>query len=362
MLVDMCSKPSGPKAGHDLEVRKRGTDLLLGLQEPKTEGLDFSSLLAQELPEEELRKPVDPDLSLPAADMVLAPIQLPPDTLQGIQHLRTFAVSGPQSESGRLPKSGENSGLPALSLAADQQAPAFSELAHVLIAPLRSGSKPDSGDKLRLAAEFDAVNTPAPWLREDAVLKTTPPMADVSLGERLPQVMVEGQGVKSVAYTFQSVEFARDSFLTGGSVEIPDAPLVADPSEATEKASYWAAKGTQNLALTLEGQGEESVSIKISLTGQETHVDIRTDHLALRQMIEGTVQVMKDQFSGEGLSLSGVSVGSGSQGQSMEQGRNGQSRMMPPEFGYKNTALNKDTAPLVHTAHPNAGRKLSIFV
>jgi hypothetical protein len=46
----------------------------------------------------------------------------------------------------------------------------------------------------------------------------------------------------------------------------------------------------------------------------------------------------------------------------MEQGRNGQSRMAPREFDYKNMALNKGPAPLVHSVLPIAGRKLSIFV
>ena len=362
MLVDMFAKPSGPKAGQDLEVRKRGADLLLGLQDPKAEEFDFSRLLAQELPEEELRKPVDPTVSLPAADSVLAPTQVRPDTLHGIQYLRAFAASGVESESGSLSQYGDKYGLPALSLAGDQKQPPLSQTTHDRIAPLRIGLKSDTGDKERLAAEFDVVSTLTPWCQEDAGHKNTLPMADFSSGERLPHVMVEGQGVKSVAYSFQSAEMARDSSLMGGSVGMPDAPLAADPSAATEKASYWSANGTQNLALTLEGQGEEAVSIKISLTGQETHVDIRTDHLALRQMIEGTVQVMKDQFSGDGLSLSGVSVGSGFQGQSMEQGRNGQSRMAPPEFGFKNMSLNKDPAPFVQPVFSNARRKLSIFV
>jgi hypothetical protein len=362
MLVDNFSKLSGPKAGHGLEVQKQGADLLLGLQEPNTVEADFSKLLAQELPEEERRKTVDPAVPLPTADAAPAPVQVHPNALQGAQYFRTLVASGAASDASRLAQTSEKGGLQALTLAVAQQQSPLSEPTQDRLAPLRLGAKPDAGDKQRQAAEFDAVKPPTSWLQEDAQHINALPLAVLTSGERLPQVVVEGQGVKPVAYSFQSAEVTRDLSMTGGSVGMPDAPLVADASQATEKASYWAANGTQNLALTLEGQGEEAVSIKISLTGQETHVDIRTDHVALRQMIEGTVQVMKDQLSGEGISLSGVSVGSGHQGQSMEQGRNGQSRMAPREFDYKNMALNKGPAPLVHSVLPIAGRKLSIFV
>jgi hypothetical protein len=77
--------------------------------------------------------------------------------------------------------------------------------------------------------------------------------------------------------------------------------------------------------------GDESVAVKISLSGVDTRIDIRTDHLALRQMIEGTVQTMKDQLSTEGLTLSGLSVGTPGQDQGMGQsgGQASQSRADP---------------------------------
>ena len=362
MLVDNLPKLPGLKAGHVLEVRKQGADLLLEPQEPKTEETDFSKLLAQELPEDEVQKPADPAAPLPTADAAPAPVQVLPDALQGAQYLRTLGAPVVVSERGRLAQSSENYGLSPLTTAGSEKQSALSEATQDRLVPNRSGSKSNSYDKQRQAEEFDVVKPPTSWLQEEAGQINVLPMNVLTSGERLPQVMAESQAVKPVAYSFQSAEVTRDISMTGGSVGIPDAPLVADASQATEKASYWAANGTQNLALTLEGRGEESVSIKISLTGQETHVDIRTDHVALRQMIEGTVQVIKEQFSSEGLSLSGVSVGSGHQGQSMDQGRNGQSRMAAREFDYKNMAVNKVTAPLLHTVLPNAARKLSIFV
>jgi flagellar hook-length control protein FliK len=95
--------------------------------------------------------------------------------------------------------------------------------------------------------------------------------------------------------------------------------LESESTQVAEKANYWIANGTQNIALTLGGAGEEMVALKISISGQDTQIDVRTDHLALRQMIEGSVQDMKEKLSMQGLMLSDLSVGGVSQDQGVGQ-------------------------------------------
>jgi hypothetical protein len=147
----------------------------------------------------------------------------------------------------------------------------------------------------------------------------------------------------------------------------PSRTLPSESLTTVEKNSYWVASGTQTVALTLEGLGDESVAVKISLSGVDTRVDIRTDHLALRQMIEGTVQTMKDQLSTEGLTLSGLSVGTPGQDQSMGQS-GGQAHQSRADPGLPTAQESGQTSALKNLA-PNQSRpvlpksdgRLSVF-
>jgi hypothetical protein len=89
--------------------------------------------------------------------------------------------------------------------------------------------------------------------------------------------------------------------------------------------------------------------------------------LALRQMIEGTVQTMKEQLSTEGLTLSGLSVGTPGQDQSMGQS-GGQASQSRPNPGLT-TAEESGQSPVLKTLVTNHPRpvlpkgdgRLSVF-
>ena len=120
--------------------------------------------------------------------------------------------------------------------------------------------------------------------------------------------------------------------LSGNGAEAPAAP--ADPSmlsfesQLAETVSYWATQGVQNAELKLDGPGGERVEVRISLKGEDAHIDFRTDQPEIRRILEGAATHLKDILAGEGLVLSGVSVGtSGQEGADAREQRNRQSAL-----------------------------------
>lgn len=187
----------------------------------------------------------------------------------------------------------------------------------------------------------------------------------LALGDGLLKQEGHAPAAKQVAYAFQR---EADNMVSPNSQDLlPSRPSSTESMQTSEKNSYWVANGTQNVALTLDGLGDESVAVKISLSGLDTRIDIRTDHLALRQMIEGSVQAMKDQLSTEGLTLSGMSVGTSGQEQGMGQGaeKENQSRANP---GFASTEKSAHSSVLKNQlqiperpAHPKSDGRLSVF-
>ncbi len=76
-----------------------------------------------------------------------------------------------------------------------------------------------------------------------------------------------------------------------------------------DQVSYWVSQGVQNASLTLEGSNAERVEVKISMTGNEAHVEFRSDQAATREMLAGTAAHLKDLLGSQGVVLSGVTVG-----------------------------------------------------
>ncbi len=112
------------------------------------------------------------------------------------------------------------------------------------------------------------------------------------------------------------------------------APGAATPVSATtvaEKLHHWVLRGVQNAQLKLDAFGGGSVDVSISVMGQETIVDFRTDQPQARSLLLEAMPQLKELLEREGLVFSGGFVGesgprdSGSQRQqgSRQDGRDG---------------------------------------
>jgi hypothetical protein len=213
--------------------------------------------------------------------------------------------------------------------------------------------------------EFNSRSPVAQTLLDEAGRKNEALLDILSLGDRLLSQEGQAPTAKQVAYAFQR---EADNMVSPNSQNLPPSrPSSTESMQTSEKNSYWLANGTQNVALILDGLGDESVAVKISLSGLDARIDIRTDHLALRQMIEGSVQAMKDQLSTEGLTLSGMSVGTSGQEQGMGQGaeKENQSRANPEfasteETSHSSVLKNQLQSP-ERPALPKSDGRLSVF-
>jgi hypothetical protein len=104
-----------------------------------------------------------------------------------------------------------------------------------------------------------------------------------------------------------------ESGQSGANVEAPfcEGEVGAANEEQTPGAS-WGPGEMRSIEMTLDGVGEGSVEVSISLHGKQTHVSFRTDEGQTRAALEGTGSTLKDMLHREGLELSAVSVGSAS--------------------------------------------------
>ncbi|MDD2808254.1 flagellar hook-length control protein FliK [Rhodoferax sp.] len=133
--------------------------------------------------------------------------------------------------------------------------------------------------------------------------------------------------------------------------------MVAEGAVA-ETVTYWASQGVQSAELTLDGFGDSPVEVSISLNGDQTQIEFRTDQAGVRQVLENATTQLKDMLTSQGLQLAGVTIGSSSAGgQSSGERR--------PKSGGQTTQVVQmqvlDAA--VSSAHAlEVGRSLDLFV
>lgn len=89
--------------------------------------------------------------------------------------------------------------------------------------------------------------------------------------------------------------------------------MVAEGAVA-ETVTYWASQGVQSAELTLEGLGDSPVEVSISLNGDQTQIEFRTDQAGVRQVLENATAQLKDMLTSQGLQLAGVTIGSSAAG------------------------------------------------
>ena len=165
---------------------------------------------------------------------------------------------------------------------------------------------------------------------------------------------VAGSGVEGL--------WGQQAFQSGSRVDtpsaVPDPSTVSLESMVADQVSYWVAQGVQNAQLTLDGFGGESVEVNISLKGSEAQIDFRTDQPEIRQLLEGAVAHLKDILKGEGLVLSGVSVGASGQ-----DAAGSQERRNRPDARQATIATKERGQPeSVHRAMQSVGRAVDLFV
>jgi flagellar hook-length control protein FliK len=155
--------------------------------------------------------------------------------------------------------------------------------------------------------------------------------------------------------------WGSDLIGTGNRLDTVDAGNTSSFSaemSVAEQVTYWVTHDVQTAELKLDGMGHEPVEVSISLRGNEAHVAFRTDQLETRQVLEGAVAQLKELLRGEGLVLSGVSVGSSGQNGSNPQDRRDRQ-------GSRQTSVN---APELMTADASqrlprhSGRAIDLFV
>ena len=120
--------------------------------------------------------------------------------------------------------------------------------------------------------------------------------------------------------------WGHQALLEAGRIDPPaattGASVLSPEMMVAEQVNYWIGRDVQNAELKLDGLGEGSVKVNISLIGNEARVEFRTDQADTRQVLEGAVSHLKDLLGSEGLILSSVSVGtSGSGGAESREGR-----------------------------------------
>jgi flagellar hook-length control protein FliK len=91
-----------------------------------------------------------------------------------------------------------------------------------------------------------------------------------------------------------------------------------------EQVTYWANQKTQNAELTLNRDGQP-LAVSVALSGNEAHVTFRSDQEHTREMLDQSMAQLSELLRGEGLVLSGMTVGT-SAGQNAMAGDDGQQR------------------------------------
>jgi len=140
--------------------------------------------------------------------------------------------------------------------------------------------------------------------------------------------------------------------------EVAAASAVVPDTQVAETVSYWAANGVQNAELTLDGFGNDPVEVRISVDGDQAQVDFRSNQPDVRQALEGASAQLRTMLSGEGLQLTGMSVGTSSRGNTQSDGR--QPKPAPRQAAV--VSMEPVRASAARTSNPAVGRALDLYV
>ena len=139
--------------------------------------------------------------------------------------------------------------------------------------------------------------------------------------------------------------------------EIEAASAVVPDTAVAETVSYWVTHGVQNAELTLDGLGSEPVEVSISLNGDQAQIDFRTNQADVRLVLEAATAQLRDLLLGEGLQLSGVSVGA-----SANRDAQGDSRQQNAQAKQALLVSEQPVATLANRSmNPSVGQTLDLY-
>lgn len=148
-----------------------------------------------------------------------------------------------------------------------------------------------------------------------------------------------------------------------------DVAAPADPAQLqasaeellAQQVSYLVAQKTQTAELRLDSLGGQPVEVSIALSGNEAHVEFRSDHAQAREMLNDAAPQLADLLRAEGIVLGGVSVGTSGHGRSQHQ-PTAPSEAPAGERGGSKPQETAPAAPIVRRPTATAGRSLDLFV
>lgn len=140
--------------------------------------------------------------------------------------------------------------------------------------------------------------------------------------------------------------------------EVAATTATVPEGQVAETVSYWASHGVQSAELTLDGLGDEPVEVRISVEGDQAQIEFRSNQPDVRQALEGASAQLKALLSGEGLQLTGMSVGTSNRGAS--QGEGGQPKPSPRQA--RLVAMEPARATTTRAANPAVGQALDLYV
>jgi flagellar hook-length control protein FliK len=151
--------------------------------------------------------------------------------------------------------------------------------------------------------------------------------------------------------------FGEGGLLDSATVFADPAALPAE-EQVADQVAYWIHQKTQNAELTLHRDGQP-VEVSVSLSGNEAHVSFRSDQAHTRELLDGSMAQLSELLNGEGLVLSGMSVGT-----SASHGRGTAEQQHQRDGARRTQVLSSDpaaAAPLLRRGSAPE-RVLDIFV
>ena len=194
----------------------------------------------------------------------------------------------------------------------------FSALSTTVAASVREVG---AGPGLHRAGEGGGAGPDAPLLAgQEALAAAGAPSArnaDAGGGESSRQGGAAGLGDGA----------ADRSFAVDGASGAPGFEELAQANaeeQLAEQVTYWANQATQNAEVTLDRDGQP-LAVTVALSGNEAHVTFRSDQEHTRDMLDQSMAQLSELLRGEGLVLSGMTVGT-SEGQGAMAGDGQQQR------------------------------------
>lgn len=152
-----------------------------------------------------------------------------------------------------------------------------------------------------------------------AVAATGARSADAGAGDSSAQA---GAGGLAEAGADTSSTYSVDG--TSGTQGFDELAQASMEEQLAEQVTYWANQKSQNAEMTLNRDGQP-LAVTVSLSGNEAHVSFRSDQEQTRTLLDQSMAQLSDLLRGEGLVLSGMTVGT-SGGQGTAAGDGGQPR------------------------------------